>query len=145
MKTQNTYLHIQRKTEIIYQQEERLRFLLCILLAFSWALVELFRFSTAVFIFVPSMGGEGITIWIASKLFLFFPFWEDFLHKWSLSKLISRGSFYFKKKKVYRFFSADLMTETHPVPSRIVSSVRFSMWLLFQMEPVLPQARQGLF
>lgn len=99
MKTQTTYLHIQRKTEIIYQQEERLRFLLCILMAPIWALVELFRFSTAVFTVVPSVGGEGVPIWIASKLFLLFPFWEDFLRKWSVSKLISRGSFYFKRKK----------------------------------------------
>lgn len=53
--------------------------------------------------------------------------------------------FLLKKKKVYRFFSADLTSETHPVPSRIVSSVRFSMWVLFRVEPGLPQARRGPF
>lgn len=139
--TQGRYRHTRRKSENIYQHEEQLTPSVSapraqgLLLGFS----ELH--------FCPWLAGDRV---FQSELLLnsvsFSSFWDDFLHKRSLSKFISRDLFYFKKKKkVYRFFSADLTSETHPVPSQIVSSVRFSMWLLFQMEPVLPQARRGPF
>ena len=51
------------------------------------------------------------------SLVSFFSFWEDFLHKRSLSKSSFSGAcFLKKKKKVYRFFSADFTSETHPFP-----------------------------
>lgn len=51
------------------------------------------------------------------SLVSFFSFWEDFLHKRSLSKSSFTGAcFSIKKKKVYRFFSADLRLKYTPFP-----------------------------
>lgn len=74
------------------------RFLLCEPRASFWASVNS--------VFVPGLGGDRV---FQSELLLnsvsFSPLWDDFLHKRSLSKFISRDLFYFKKKKSLQIFS----------------------------------------
>jgi hypothetical protein len=76
----------------------------------------------------------SITCGIASYCVSCLLFWADVPHKGSLPNFISRLLFFFLKnegggrekgkeggrekgKEVYRFLSADLMSETHPVPA----------------------------